>query len=246
VCSSDLSGRSSLLLEVKGLDAGYDDVPVLRGVSLRVDAGEVVALLGSNAAGKTTLINVISGLIRPTAGDIIFEGEPITHLPPYERVRRGIVQVPEGRHPFPSMTVHENLELGAFSPRARASVAENLSYVYDLLPRLADKKRRLAGSLSGGEQQMLAIGRGLMSRPRLLMLDEPSLGLAPIVVQTVFKLVEDIRRQGTTILLVEQNVVKALGLADRGYVLERGGISLEGKAADLLADEGLRKAHMGI
>lgn len=234
------------MLEVRDLVAGYGEVEVLHGVSLRVGAGEVVALVGSNGAGKTTTLRAISGLIRPAAGQIFFDGRRIDGLDPHRIVRLGIVQVPEGRKLFPSLTVLENLELGAYVPEARRYRAESLKMVFQLFPVLAERSRQAAGTLSGGQQQMLAIGRALRARPRVLMLDEPSLGLAPNVVTEIFRKILQIRESGTTVLLVEQNVRRALRVADRGYVLENGRLVLEGSGTDLLANDHVRRAYLGL
>lgn len=234
------------MLVIKELNAGYGDVQVLRDVNLTVEEGEMVALLGANASGKTTLINCISGLVKETSGQIILDGEELNHIPAFERVNRGLIQVCEGRNLFPLMTVEENLLLGAYSQRARGQMEENLKMAYELLPILYEKRKQKAGSLSGGQQQMVAIGRGLMASPKILMLDEPLLGLAPVIVQLVFETIARIREQGTTILLVEQNVVKALQMANRGYVMANGQITMSGAACDLLSDPGIRKVYMGI
>jgi len=234
------------VLIIRGLSAGYGDIQVLHEVNLTVDKGELIALLGANAAGKTTLINCISGLVKETSGTIEFEGDAINALTAYERVNRGLIQVCEGRNLFPLMTVAENLQLGAYSQRARQRIKENLEMVYSFLPILFERRKQKAGSLSGGQQQMVAIGRGLMADPKILMLDEPSLGLAPVISQAVFETVQKIKEQGVTILLVEQNVVKALQMASRGYVLENGRINSSGSAGELLDDDGVRKAYMGI
>jgi branched-chain amino acid transport system ATP-binding protein len=235
-----------MLLEVRELVAGYGEVKVLHGVSLQVGAGEVVALVGSNGAGKTTTLRAISGLIKPAAGQVFFDGRRVDGLDPHLIVRLGIVQVPEGRKIFPSLTVLENLELGAYVPEARRYRAESLKLVFQLFPVLAERSRQPAGTLSGGQQQMLAIGRALMARPRLLMLDEPSLGLAPNVVTEIFRKVSQIRESGTTVLLVEQNVRRALRVADRGYVLENGRVVLEGSGTELLANDHVRRAYLGL
>lgn len=232
------------MLEVTDLYAWYGEIEALHGVSLNVAQGEVVAVIGANAAGKTTLINAISGVIDRD-GIIRFDGEDITGSEPHEISRRGLVQVPEGRKLFPFMSVRENLELGSFAPHARAHAAENLEKVYALMPKLAERSTQLAGSLSGGEQQMCAIGRALMAMPRAIMFDEPTLGLAPIMVDTVFKLVREIKKIGVTILLVEQNAKHALALSDRGYVLENGRVVLQGVASELLQDARLKEAYLG-
>jgi branched-chain amino acid transport system ATP-binding protein len=233
------------LLEIRDADQYYGDLQVLHGLSMEVRAGEIVALVGPNAAGKSTTMNMISGVIKPKRGQILFEGRRVDTLPPEQLVELGIVQIPEGRGLFPFMTVEENLDLGSYVSKARHSKAETLARVFDLLPVLKERRTQMAGSLSGGEQQMLAIGRGLMARPKLLMLDEPSLGLAPLMVQKCFEIVKEVHAQGTTVLLVEQNVHHALAMADRGYVLEGGRIVLSGKGADLLVDPNLSKAYLG-
>jgi branched-chain amino acid transport system ATP-binding protein len=226
--------------------AGYGDVGVLHDVSLRIDKGEIVSVVGANGAGKTTLLKAIAGLVRPTAGAIALDGARVDRRPTHAIVAAGIVRVPEGRRVFPDMTVQENLELGSYLPGPRRRRAETLAHVLALFPVLRERARQLAGTLSGGEQQMLAIGRGLMSLPRLLMLDEPSLGLAPIVVREIFRTIERVNAAGTTILLVEQDVMHSLRLSHRGYVLENGSIVMEGSAAALLADEHVKTAYLGI
>jgi len=234
------------MLSLEGIDAYYGDVQALHGVSLTVRSGEIVALVGANAAGKTTTLRVISGLLPPRAGRVVFEGEDIAGVPAHERVDLGIVQVPEGRRLFPFMTVRENLLLGAHVPEARRHAAASLDEVFALFPVLAERRDQLAGSLSGGEQQMCAIGRALMARPNLLMLDEPTLGLAPLLVRRIFETVRAINGRGVTVLLVEQNVRQALGVAHRGCVLENGRLVLSGPAAELAGDERLRKAYLGL
>ena len=234
-----------MLLELDGVEAGYGDVRVLRSIHLGVETGQIVALIGANGAGKTTTLRAISGLLRPRQGQIHFDGQPIHTWPSHRIVDAGLIQVPEGRHLFPEMSVQENLELGAFR-RGRAQRVQTLDQVYQLFPRLAERRTQLAGTLSGGEQQMLAIGRALMARPRLLMLDEPSLGLAPLIVQDIFRVIRQVREAGTTVLVVEQNAVQTLELADRGYVLENGAIALSGTGADLLADPAIRTAYLGL
>jgi len=234
------------MLEVSGLDAGYGDVQVLFGAALSVHQGEVVALLGSNGAGKTTLIRAVTGLIRPRSGSVSFAGDRIDTLTAHEVVDRGIACVPEGRQVFPQMSVEENLLLGSFLRRARAGRARNLERIFALFPRLLERRGQDAATLSGGEQQMLAIGRALMSEPRLLLLDEPSLGLAPVVVQMVFRTIAEIRKQGLTVLIVEQNVQRTLRLADRAYVLEQGRIVLTGSGAELMQDPQVRKAYLAL
>ena len=234
------------MLTLEGVDAFYGDLQALHGVSLEVRAGELVALVGANAAGKTTTLRVISGTLPARAGRVLFEGQDLAAVPAHLRVAQGIVQVPEGRRLFPFMTVHENLLLGAHAPHARAHQEASLDYVLRLFPVLKDRATQLAGSLSGGEQQMCAIGRALMARPRLLMLDEPTLGIAPVLVQRIFETVAAINRDGVTILLVEQNVRRALALAHRAVALENGRVVLSGPARELLADDRLKKAYLGM
>ena len=232
------------LLEVRDLHVAYGQIEAVRGISFDVDAGQVVALIGSNGAGKTTPLRTLSGLQRPGAGEIRFDGERIDRLPAHEIVARGVAHAPEGRRLFPRMTIRENLDLGAYR-RQDAEVEADVAMVYDLFPILAERRAQAAGTLSGGEQQMLAIGRALMSRPRLLMLDEPSMGLSPLVMRTIFSTLAELKARGTTLLLVEQNAQAALALADSGHVLETGRIVLSGTGADLLGDEGVRKAYLG-
>jgi branched-chain amino acid transport system ATP-binding protein len=234
------------LLEVRGLSVAYGDVRVLHGVSLRVGAREIVSLLGANGAGKTTTLKAISGLLPAREGAVLLEGQPLTGLRPSRIVERGIAHVPEGRQLFTNMTVEENLDMGAYLPRTRTGQAQRRAWVLDLFPRLAERRRQTAGTLSGGEQQMVAIGRALMSEPRLLILDEPSLGLAPIVVRDIFDTIRRINQEGTTVLLVEQNLARALALSDRGYVLETGSVVLEGTGRELLANPHTRKAFLGL
>lgn len=241
-----LTDSAGPLLEVGGLQAEYGDIPVLWDLSLTVRAGEILALVGANGAGKTTLLNSISGVLRPTAGQIFFDGREITREDSSRIVTSGLTQVPEGRRLFPFMTVEENLRLGAYSSRARSQMEETLAAVLGLFPVLGDRLGQLAGSLSGGEQQMAAIGRALMGRPRLLMLDEPVLGLAPAMVQLVFEKIQELKRTGVTVLLVEQNVREALQLAERGFVVERGSIVLSGTGGELLANPSLQKAYLGL
>ena len=232
------------VLEVRSLRAGYGAVEVLRGIDLDVGAGEIVALLGSNGAGKSTLNNNVSGLYRPFGGTIAFDGQPVAGAPSMRIVEAGLVQVPEGRRVFPNLSVRENLELGSYR-RGRAARTNNLEHVLSVFPRLKERLAQLAGTLSGGEQQMLAIGRGLMSEPRLLILDEPSLGLSPLLVEEMFTLIQRLNRDGLAILLVEQNVVQSLAIAHRAYVLENGRIALSGPAADLAEHPELRKTYLG-
>ena len=236
----------STLLRLDGIEVGYGALTAVREVSLEVNVGETVALIGSNGAGKTTTLRAITGLLPLRRGTVALDGERLDGLSPARVVARGIAHVPEGRQLFPTMTVRENLELGAAGPAARGKRADTLEWVFRLFPRLAERTRQLAGTLSGGEQQMCAIGRGLMARPRLLMLDEPSLGLAPVVVKQIFEVLAQINRDGTTILLVEQNVARALGLAHRGYVLENGRIALSGPRDALLASGHIKQAYLGL
>jgi branched-chain amino acid transport system ATP-binding protein len=235
-----------LMLEIGALDAGYSGFQALFGVSLEVRAGEAVAVIGPNGAGKTTLMRVISGLIRPNRGSISFEGVDLLATPAHRIVDLGIAHVPENRRLFPCMTVEDNLRMGAYMPRARARFRQRLEFVYELFPRLHERRRQFAGTLSGGEQQMCAIGRALMSEPRLLLLDEPSAGLAPVIVQQVFALVERIRASGLTVLIVEQNVRQVLRVVDRAYLLEAGSIRSSGPAAELLASAAIQEAYLGV
>ena len=233
------------MLEVAGLAAGYGALPVLRGIDFTIAAGEIVAVLGSNGAGKSTLNNTLSGLLKPSAGGIRFCGSEIAGAPPAAIVALGLIQVPEGRRIFPNLTVRENLEIGAYR-RGRPHRANNLERVSAIFPRLRERMKQLAGTLSGGEQQMLAIGRGLMAEPLLLILDEPSLGLSPLLVEEMFALIARIRAEGLSILLVEQNVMQSLAIADRAYVLEQGQFTLSGAGATLLDDPRLRQAYLGL
>jgi len=234
------------LLEVKNIEVFYGDVQVIFDLSLKVEEGEVVSIIGGNGAGKSTLLRTISGLMQPAKGEITFEGRPIQQLPPEEVVERGIVQVPEGRRLFTLMSVQDNLIVGAYSRRADGRKADTLTQVYELFPRLKERLAQLAMTLSGGEQQMVAIGRGLMARPKLLMLDEPSLGLAPILIKTIFDTLRKIADQGTTVLLVEQDVKHSLSLSHRGYVLEHGRAVMEGPARELLDNPHIRTAYLGL
>ena len=233
------------LLEVEGIDAHYGRIRALDQVSLRVEEGEIVTLIGANGAGKTTTLRAISGLVRPSKGRIVFDGHEVQRLGPAEIVRRGIGHSPEGRRVFARMTVRENLELGAYTRGSRAQFAEDFERGLTIFPRLRERLAQKSGTLSGGEQQMLAMVRALMSRPRLLMLDEPSLGLSPILVQTIFRVIREINERGTTVLLIEQNARQALGIATRGYVLEVGKIVHEDSAANLMASEAVRAAYLG-
>jgi branched-chain amino acid transport system ATP-binding protein len=234
------------MLSLANISAGYGSFQALFGVSLDVNAGEAVGVIGPNGAGKTTLMRVISGLIAPTEGEMAIEGQPITGLPAHKIIERGIAHVPENRRLFPRLSVEENLRIGAFIPEARARFAEQLERVYSLFPRLKDRRDQLAGTMSGGEQQMCAIGRALMSRPKLLLMDEPSAGLAPLVVQQVFDLVHRIREDGLTVLIVEQNVQQVLDVVDRAYLLEVGRIKLSGTAGELKDNSFIRQSYMGL
>ena len=234
------------MLELHEIDVFYGDVQILYKLSFQVEEKQIVSILGSNGAGKTTTIKTISGILRPLSGRIEFGGSIIDKIPPFKIVELGIIQVPEGRKIFPLMTVLENLELGSYTPTPRKKRPQTLEFVFDLFPLLKERRLQMAGSLSGGEQQMLAIGRSLMSLPRLLMLDEPSLGLAPLVVKHIFETIKKINETGTTILLVEQNVKVALLLSDKAYILENGRIILDGKAEELMNQERVRRAYMGI
>lgn len=233
------------MLTVENLHVYYGAIHAIQGISFSVQEGEIVTLIGANGAGKSTILKTISGLLQPSKGQIILEGEKISTLSPHQIVARGISQVPEGRRVFPELTVMENLELGAYLRQGKDR-AQDLQRVFDLFPRLQERKNQPAGTLSGGEQQMLAIGRGLMARPRLLLLDEPSMGLAPLLVKEIFAIIREINAAGTTILLVEQNAHMALSIAQKGYVLETGEIVLSGSAAELTRNEEVRKAYLGL
>ena len=234
------------MLELRGVQAGYGCIQALREVTLTIGAGEIVALIGANGAGKSTTLMTICGLVRAQAGEILLEGEPLQGLTPDAIVSRGIIQVPEGRRIFPQMSVLENLELGAYLRRDRAGIRHDLDHVMELFPILAQRRQQPGGTLSGGEQQMLAISRALMSRPKLLLLDEPSLGLAPLVIRQIFAILRRINDEGTTIFLVEQNANQALKLAHRGYVLENGRVVLNDTADKLLVNEEVKRAYLGI
>ncbi|MFQ6817504.1 MAG: ABC transporter ATP-binding protein [Blautia sp.] len=234
------------MLEIKDLCAGYGDLQVLFNISMKVNEGEVVSLVGSNGAGKTTLLRILSGLEPIKSGSILYQGEDLTKIKPYEKADHGIAHIPQGRGILGSLTVKENLVMGAYPKAARASMEANIEKSFSMFPILKERQNQMAGSLSGGEQQMLAIARALMISPKLLMLDEPSLGLAPIVVKDMFDIISNVAKQGVSILIVEQNLNQALSVADRGYVLETGQIVMEGKAADLLANEEIQAAYLGI
>jgi branched-chain amino acid transport system ATP-binding protein len=237
---------SEPFLEVSGLEVAYGKITALRGVSLTVGRAEIVTLIGANGAGKSTTVRTLAGLMRPVSGRVVFDGHETTGHPAESIVRRGLCLAPEGRRLFPRMSVHENLLMGAYTRRDRAGISADVEKSFALFPRLKERATQLAGTLSGGEQQMLAIGRALMARPKLLMLDEPSLGLAPILVETIFSIIREINSQGTPVLLVEQNANKALEVAHRGYVLETGVIVQTGTGKELLASESVRAAYLGI
>ncbi len=234
-----------MLLDVRDLHVAYGAIRALQGISFHIDEGEIVTLIGANGAGKSTTLRTISGLLRPVQGDILFKGESIVRVPVERIVTLGISQVPEGRHIFSQLTVRENLEMGAYTRRDKREIAASMEQVFESFPRLKERLHQYGGTLSGGEQQMLAIGRGLMSKPSLLLLDEPSMGLAPILVEAIFEIIRAINAQGTSILLVEQNAAMALSVAHRGYVLETGRITLEGSAGDLLTNSQVQSAYLG-
>jgi branched-chain amino acid transport system ATP-binding protein len=234
-----------MMLEVENLNVHYGAIHALKGVSFHLEEGEIIALIGANGAGKSTTLNTISRLNKPTLGDICYKGESIVETPPQDIVTKGIVQVPEGRRIFPKMSVVENLEMGAYIFSDRQRIEADIEMVFGKFPRLRERRKQLGGTLSGGEQQMLAIGRGLMARPQLMLLDEPSMGLAPIIVEQIFDIIQEINHQGTSILLVEQNAQMALSIADRGYVFETGKIVLEGPADDLLENPMVKEAYLG-
>jgi branched-chain amino acid transport system ATP-binding protein len=244
--ASGASGSGSPLLELSGVTAYYGDLQALFGVSLQVNAGEIVTLIGANGAGKTTILRVVSGIKPPAGGSLRFAGQDVSRVPAHEMVALGVSHVPEGRQVFPFMTVKENLSLGAYTPRARAHVKHLMEEQLALFPRLAERLDQLAGTLSGGEQQMVAIARGLMAQPRLLLLDEPSLGLAPKIVEEVFEKIQQVRRTGITMLIVEQNVVSGLSISDRGYVVQNGSVLLADSAKNLLTNEMVRAAYLGL
>jgi branched-chain amino acid transport system ATP-binding protein len=234
------------MIELAGVSASYGRVPAIADVTINVAEGEAVGLLGANGAGKSTTLRVISGLVRLSSGTITFLGTNLASLPPHRITELGIAHVPEGRQVFPEMTVNENLEIGSYAPRAKPERQRSLDLVFSIFPRLAERRRQLAGTMSGGEQQMLAVGRGLMLKPRLLMLDEPSLGLAPVMCDVTFEKIEEIHKMGTAILLVEQNVSRALTLVDRAYVLESGKVIMHGTSAELANDKKVQAAYLGI
>ena len=233
------------LLEVKDLEVHYGVIRALKGISFEVNEGEIIALIGANGAGKTTTLQTVSGILPISSGKIFFNGEEITKIPAHKLVKLGIAQVPEGRRVFSQMTVFDNLKMGAYIRKDKATIEEDIQNIYKRFPRLEERKNQLAGTLSGGEQQMLAMGRALMSKPKILLLDEPSMGLSPLLVTETFKIIKDINDAGTTVLLVEQNAKKALSIAHRAYVLETGEVALSGKASDLINDDTIKKAYLG-
>ena len=233
------------MLEIKDIEVFYGVIQAIKGISFEVNEGEVIALIGANGAGKTTTLQTITGLLQPKKGSILFEGKDITKIPAHKIVSLGMAHVPEGRRVFAELTVYENLKMGAYTRKDKAEIQETLQMVYKRFPRLEERKNQLAGTLSGGEQQMLAMGRALMSHPKIIVMDEPSMGLSPIFVNEIFKIIKDVSKSGTTVLLVEQNAKKALSIADRAYVLEIGKIVLEGDAKDLLNNEAIKKAYLG-
>ena len=233
------------MLEVKDLEVYYGVIQAIKGISFHVDKGEVIALIGANGAGKTTTLHTVTGLISPKNGHVLFEGKDITKVPAHKIVSMGMAHVPEGRRVFAELSVYENLKMGAYTRKDKNEIEESLKNVYKRFPRLEERKNQMAGTLSGGEQQMLAMGRALMSRPKIILMDEPSMGLSPIMVNEIFDIIRSVSESGTTVLLVEQNAKKALSIAYRAYVLETGKIVLEGKAKDLLEDDSIKKAYLG-
>ncbi len=233
------------MLEVKDIQVAYGVILAIKGVSFHVDKGEVIALIGANGAGKTTILHTVSGLIAPKSGSVIFEGKDITKIPGHKIVSMGMAHVPEGRRVFAQLTVLQNLKMGAYTRKDKEEIQQTLEMVFERFPRLKERQNQLAGTLSGGEQQMLAMGRALMSHPSIILMDEPSMGLSPIFVNEIFDIIQQVSKSGTTVLLVEQNAKKALSIADRAYVLETGKIVLEGKASDLLENDAIKKAYLG-
>lgn len=233
------------MLEIKDLKVNYGMIQAIKGVSFDVNQGEIIALIGANGAGKTTILHTITGLLTPKEGSIIFEGKDITKVPAHKIVSMGMAHVPEGRRVFAELTVLQNLKMGAYTRNDKAEIAQTLQTIYERFPRLEERKNQMAGTLSGGEQQMLAMGRALMSHPKIILMDEPSMGLSPIFVNEIFDIIEQVSKSGTTVLLVEQNAKKALAIADRAYVLETGKIVLDGKAQELLNNDSIKKAYLG-
>ena len=234
------------MLEVKDLEVYYGMIQAIKGISFEVNQGEVIALIGANGAGKTTTLHTITGLLSPKKGSVLFEGQDITKVPAHKIVSMGMAHVPEGRRVFSQLSVYENLKLGAYTRKDKSNIDKELQSIYERFPRLAERKNQLAGTLSGGEQQMLAMGRALMSKPSIVLMDEPSMGLSPTLVNEIFDIIESISKSGTTVLLVEQNAKKALSIADRAYVLETGKVVLEGDAKDLLENDSIKKAYLGV
>ena len=233
------------MLEIKGLQVNYGMIRAIKGIDFHVDEGEVIALIGANGAGKTTILHTITGLVPAKAGSILFEGTELTKVQPHKIVAMGMAHVPEGRRIFQELSVFDNLRLGAFTRKDKAEIAASIEMVYQHFPRLLERKNQIAGTLSGGEQQMLAMGRALMSKPRIILMDEPSMGLSPLYVSEIFNIIAEISKMGTTVLLVEQNAKKALSIADRAYVLETGNIVLEGDAKELMQNDDVKKAYLG-
>ena len=233
------------MLEVKDLQVYYGMIQAIKGISFEVNQGEVIALIGANGAGKTTILHTVTGLIAPKAGNIIFEGQDITKIPAHKIVSMGMAHLPEGRRVFAQLSVYDNLKMGAYTRKDKNEIEESLEMVYKRFPRLEERKNQMAGTLSGGEQQMLAMGRALMSKPKIILMDEPSMGLSPIFVNEIFDIIQEVSASGTTVLLVEQNAKKALSIADRAYVLETGNIALEGDAKVLMNDDSIKKAYLG-
>lgn len=233
------------MLEIKDIEVFYGVIQAIKGISFEVNEGEVIALIGANGAGKTTILHTITGLLSPKRGSVVFEGKDITKVPAHKIVSLGMAHVPEGRRVFAELSVYQNLKMGAYTRKDKAEVAQTLEMVYKRFPRLEERKNQLAGTLSGGEQQMLAMGRALMSHPKIIVMDEPSMGLSPILVNEIFDIIQEVSAGGTTVLLVEQNAKKALSIADRAYVLETGKIVLEGNAKELMNDDSIRKAYLG-
>ncbi len=233
------------MLEVKDLQVYYGMIQAIKGISFEVNQGEVIALIGANGAGKTTILHTVTGLIAPKAGSIVFEGQDITKIPAHKIVSMGMAHVPEGRRVFAQLSVYDNLKMGAYTRKDKNEIEESLEMVYKRFPRLEERKNQMAGTLSGGEQQMLAMGRALMSKPKIILMDEPSMGLSPIFVNEIFDIIQEVSASGTTVLLVEQNAKKALSIADRAYVLETGNIALEGDAKVLMNDDSIKKAYLG-
>ena len=233
------------MLEIKDLEVYYGMIQAIKGISFEVNKGEIIALIGANGAGKTTILHTITGLLSPKKGSVVFEGTDITKVPAHKIVSMGMAHVPEGRRVFADLSVYENLKMGAYTRKDKNEIEETLKMVYEHFPRLEERKNQMAGTLSGGEQQMLAMGRALMSKPSIILMDEPSMGLSPIFVNEIFEIIQEVSNMGTTVLLVEQNAKKALSIADRAYVLETGKIVMEGKAEDMLNDDSIKKAYLG-